>query len=35
MPPDYSNTERAIRLNPKDALVSWLEEAAEEDEEDY
>lgn len=34
MPPDYSNTERAIRLNPKDALVSWLEEAAEEDEEE-
>ena len=32
MPPDYSNTERAIRLNPEDALVSWLEEAAEEEE---
>ncbi|MBQ7776584.1 MAG: DUF4303 domain-containing protein [Lachnospiraceae bacterium] len=30
MPPDYTNTERALRLNPKEALEEWLEEAAEE-----
>lgn len=30
MPPDYTNTERALRLNPKDALNEWLEEIAEE-----
>ena len=30
MPPDYTNTERAIRLNPAAALVEWLEEIAEE-----
>ena len=30
MPPDYSNTERAYRLNPKKALRHWLDEAAEE-----
>ncbi|RKI38634.1 DUF4303 domain-containing protein [bacterium D16-51] len=29
MPPDYGNTERAIRLNPKEALKEWLEEIAE------
>ena len=29
MPPDYTNTERALRLNPHDALVEWLEEIAE------
>lgn len=29
MPPDHSNTERAIRLNPPKALDEWLEEAAE------
>ena len=29
MPPVYENTERAIRLNPKDALKEWLEEIAE------
>lgn len=29
MPPDATNTERAIRLNPKTALEEWLEEAAE------
>ena len=29
MPPDHSNTERAMRLNPPDALIEWLEEAAE------
>lgn len=29
MPPDYTNTERALRLNPKEALNSWLEEIAE------
>ena len=31
MPPDYSNTERAIRLNPKEAIEEWLEEVAEEE----
>lgn len=34
MPPDYSNTERAKRLNPKKALNEWLEEIAEEEEEE-
>jgi hypothetical protein len=29
MPPDASNTERAIRLNPRGSLAEWLEEAAE------
>lgn len=29
MPPDYTNTQRALRLNPKEALSEWLEEAAE------
>jgi Domain of unknown function (DUF4303) len=29
MPPDPSNTERAIRLNPFEAIEEWLEEAAE------
>lgn len=29
MPPDYTNTQRALRLNPPEALVRWLEEAAE------
>lgn len=29
MPPDPSNAERAIRLNPPKAIVEWLEEAAE------
>ena len=29
MPPDYTNTERALRLNPKEALQEWLIEAAE------
>jgi hypothetical protein len=28
-PPDRSNTERALRLNPPEALTEWLEEAAE------
>lgn len=31
MPPDYGNTERGIRLNPRKALVEWLEEIAEEE----
>jgi|BioPla2DNA2_1021312.scaffolds.fasta_scaffold20752_4 hypothetical protein len=31
MPPDYTNTERALRLNPKEALTEWLEEIAEEE----
>lgn len=30
MPPDFTNTERALRLNPKEALDEWLEEIAEE-----
>ena len=29
MPPDYTNTERALRLNPREALTVWLEEVAE------
>jgi hypothetical protein len=29
IPPDYANTLRAIRLNPKSALVNWFQEAAE------
>jgi hypothetical protein len=29
VPPDVSNTERARRLNPPEALVDWLNEAAE------
>ncbi|QDV51760.1 DUF4303 domain-containing protein [Gimesia fumaroli] len=29
MPPDYTNTERARRLNPPQAIAAWLEEAAE------
>jgi hypothetical protein len=29
MPPDTTNTERALRLNPPAALTAWLEEAAE------
>lgn len=30
MPPDFTNTERALRLNPREALDEWLEEIAEE-----
>lgn len=29
MPPDYTNTERALRLNPKQACEEWLAEVAE------
>jgi hypothetical protein len=29
MPPDYTNTERALRLNPAGALQEWLAECAE------
>lgn len=29
MPPDHTNVERALRLNPEEALTDWLEEAAE------
>ena len=29
MPPDYTNTQRAMRLNPPEAIRTWLEEAAE------
>ena len=29
MPPDYTNTERALRLNPKEAIQEWLDEIAE------
>jgi hypothetical protein len=28
-PPDASNTERAVRLNPADAVQQWLAEASE------
>ncbi|GAA2605054.1 hypothetical protein GCM10010399_40130 [Dactylosporangium fulvum] len=28
MPPDFTNTERALRLNPPQALTGWLAEAA-------
>lgn len=31
MPPDYTNTERALRLNPREALDEWIEEIAEEE----
>jgi hypothetical protein len=31
MPPDYTNTLRAMRLNPPEAARTWLEEAAEKD----
>ena len=30
MPPDFTNTERALRLNPREALNEWLKEIAEE-----
>ncbi|MHC1748056.1 MAG: DUF4303 domain-containing protein [Cellulosilyticaceae bacterium] len=30
MPPDFTNTQRAMRLNPKEALNEWLDEIAEE-----
>ena len=30
MPPDFTNTERALRLNPREALNEWLNEIAEE-----
>ena len=29
VPPDHTNTDRALRLNPPEALGNWLEEAAE------
>jgi hypothetical protein len=29
MPPDHANTERALRLNPPEALTEWMVEAAE------
>ena len=29
MPPEYTNTERAHRLNPPEAIAVWLQEAAE------
>ncbi len=29
MPPDHTNVERALRLNPREALKEWMEEAAE------
>ena len=29
MPPDYTNTLRALRLNEKDDIKVWLQEAAE------
>lgn len=30
-PPDYTNTERALRLNSRETLKEWLEEVAEEE----
>ena len=35
MPPDSSNTERARRLNPPEALIEWLAEVAEDEDEPY
>ena len=38
MPPDYTNTERARRLNPSESLTEWLATVAEdpdEDDDDY
>lgn len=35
MPPESSNTERAVRLNPPNALTEWIEECSEEDEDDF
>lgn len=29
VPPDFTNTQRALRLNPKEALNEWLDEVAE------
>ena len=29
VPPDHTNTERAIRLNPPEAITQWLADAAE------
>ena len=34
MPPDYTNTERALRLNPSESLTEWLATAAEEPDDD-
>ena len=34
MPPDRTNVERATRLNPPAALIAWLAEAAEPEEQD-
>ncbi len=34
VPPDYGNTERALRLNPIEALTVWLDEVAESEEEE-
>ena len=33
MPPEYTNTERVLRLNSRETLKEWLEEAAEPEEE--
>ena len=33
MPPEYTNTERVLRLNSREKLKEWLEEAAEMEEE--
>ena len=33
MPPEYTNTERVLRLNSREKLKEWLEEAAELEEE--
>ena len=29
VPPDYTNTERAIRLNPPESIAQWIADAAE------
>lgn len=29
MPPDFTNTQRAVRLNPPEAVRTWIDEAAE------
>jgi len=33
MSPEYTNTERVLRLNSRETLKEWLEEAAEMEEE--
>ena len=35
VPPDYTNTERVLRLNSRETLKEWLEEAAESEENSF